>query len=152
MFEGAGNTEAVIVPAIFSISPGVFNGYLAEDVVILGFENNHFDQPVVLGKLYLGSEQENQPTGRGTVTCDTLRVTQNLELPISTSFVQDLPDTAQLLKVTGCNNISDMLTLLQQQSTTIARLEAIIGEELRTVQALQEAVSALQTAGSKEET
>ena len=50
-FENAGNTSEVIVNAVFSNTPGSYNGYKVGDVVFVEFENEDFDQAVVVGKL-----------------------------------------------------------------------------------------------------
>ena len=58
VFETAASQGEVVVKAIMSIQPGLYNGYNEGDVVFVDFENNRLNQPVVVGKLYLGSAKE----------------------------------------------------------------------------------------------
>ena len=53
-FETAGN-DPIISDAIISNTPGVYNGYKVDDVVLVAFEDGLMNNPVVIGKLYLGA-------------------------------------------------------------------------------------------------
>lgn len=54
-FETAGSDE-VIFNCLLLNQPGLINGYQINDVVFVDFENNDLDTPIVIGKLYTGSD------------------------------------------------------------------------------------------------
>jgi hypothetical protein len=85
LFEAAGANEEVVLPAIISIQPGIFNGYKVDDVVLVSFENNNLNHPIVLGKLYLGAATENKDA-RGSLNVTNLNVTSTATLPITTKL------------------------------------------------------------------
>ena len=51
LFENAGNDQ-ITGTATISNTPGSYNGYKVNDVVLVGFEDGQMDKPVILGKLY----------------------------------------------------------------------------------------------------
>jgi len=85
LFENAGNTTEMVAEATFAIQPGIYNGYREGDVVELAFDNNELDSPVVIGKLFLGTAEENKDQ-RGTINCQDLTVTKTATLPLDTKL------------------------------------------------------------------
>ena len=64
--------EEAIFNCVLSCIPGIINGYQVGDIVIVGFENDQLDLPIVLSKLYLGvSREENSYT---SMNVDNLNV------------------------------------------------------------------------------
>lgn len=59
-------TNAAIFEATLCYAPGNTDGIVPNDVVYIGFENNDLGQPIILGKLFLGSE--NSPTSHQNVS------------------------------------------------------------------------------------
>ena len=56
-FETPGDNQEYVTSAILAYSPGLYEGFVVGDIVIVGFENNHVGSPVILGKLYTGEEK-----------------------------------------------------------------------------------------------
>ena len=50
--------NASLFEATYSYQPGNTDGIMPNDVVYVGFENNDYNNVVILGKLYLGSESK----------------------------------------------------------------------------------------------
>lgn len=121
IFEGAGNKHAVVLTATAAINPGHFAGYQQNDVVFIGFENNDINSPVILGKLYLGAQNETTP--RGIVHCENLKIYSEAELPLNTRFsmIQQVADNP-----VTCNSLSDLVQLVQKQQLQIEELTKLI--------------------------
>lgn len=49
-------TNAALFEATLCYAPGNTDGIVPNDIVYVGFENNTYDQAIILGKLYLGDE------------------------------------------------------------------------------------------------
>lgn len=88
-FETAASTSQAIIDAQIAVQPWVFGGYAVDDVVWLGFEHNHIDAPVVIGKVYLGAAEEDgrlKENINGVLGANTLKVFGNAELPSETKL------------------------------------------------------------------
>lgn len=96
LFEGAGSVHEVILPAIFSVQPGVYNGYAEGDVVFVDFETDNFSTPIVIGKLFLGTEKEENSNKKGNLTASTLTVTNSASLPLTTTLTFDTPTSTRV--------------------------------------------------------
>jgi len=83
IFETSGNTAQVILVCSVCHDPGSLNGYKADDTVYVTFTDNDFTRPVVLGKLYLGLENEE---GSNFQKANALEVTQSAILPANTKI------------------------------------------------------------------
>jgi hypothetical protein len=90
VFETAASQGEVVVKAIMSIQPGLYNGYNEGDVVFVDFENNRLNQPIVVGKLYLGSAKETTAKASGSLSISNLKVSSNATLPIDTKLVLEM--------------------------------------------------------------
>lgn len=53
MFETAGANEALFTCNIAN-QPGIINGYKVGDIVMVDFENNDLDSPIIVGNFYTG--------------------------------------------------------------------------------------------------
>lgn len=87
IFETANNNEANVhnpfeVETSIMMTPGNFLGYNVGDVVIIGFEDNDYSKPIILGKLFISVEEKNTVK---EVT-DQLSVGSTAELPENTSI------------------------------------------------------------------
>lgn len=92
LFESASSSAHVEAEASVSITPGLFNNLFVGDVVIVAFEENALEKPVVLGKLFTGTAAENTAHG-GAAIFDSLRVSATATIPASSTF--DFPATTK---------------------------------------------------------
>lgn len=137
LFENSPSGNEFVMQAIMSTTPGVYNGYREGDVVMLGFENNEIDQPVVLGKLYLGAAEEGGDP-RGAINCNTIKSTSPISIPINTELTFDTAGPGNT--TVGVNNdlscyksIADLAKGLQKQEDEIGSINVKIiddGESL----------------------
>ena len=137
VFESAANENEVVVPATLSTLPGIYNGYKEEDVVFIAFENNDYDMPIVIGKLYLGVENEkNDP--RGAIVCNNITAAQPISIPISSQLTLDNdPQHSPIIGVDkgidSYKSIADLAKNLQKQDEKIGSLSVKViddGEQL----------------------
>ena len=137
IFESAANENEVVISAILSTLPGIYNGYKEEDVVFIAFENNDYDMPVVIGKLYLGVENEkNDP--RGAIVCNNITAVQPISIPISSKLTLDNdPQHSSVIGVDkgidSYKSIADLAKNLQKQDEKLGSLSVKViddGENL----------------------
>ena len=126
ILESACDDAEIVLSAIFSTTPGVFNGYKEEDVVIVSFEDNNYENAIILGKLYLGASKENEDP-RGTVSCANLKSENQATIPLSSKLVYDAKDK-NTANVKGSYNdyktLADIVDGLQTQKTEIGSINA----------------------------
>ena len=85
LFESASDLSPVEAEALVSITPGFFNNLFVGDVVLVSFEENALEKPIILGKLYKGTSFENEtPGGMGIV--DKLMVRTEGSMPGANTF------------------------------------------------------------------
>ena len=95
--------EDAIFNATLCITDGLFYSLKVGDCVFVGFEDNLYDKPVILGKLYTGKETDI-PT---QITAKTLNINEKVTLPKDTTIngydlnlvakaIQDLVDNNDL--------------------------------------------------------
>ena len=130
LFETSDSNDQVIIDAIFVIPPGIFNGYRPGDIVEVGFENSSLTPAVVLGKLYLGANIENQKTPNGTLCGDQLRISKYAELPVSTKLLSEKSDKVADSETNAASfkSIGDLITEINKLKTRISELEIRISE------------------------
>jgi hypothetical protein len=92
LFQTASDPNPVELEATINITPGLFNNLFINDIVFVSFEENALEKPVVLGKLFRGTTNENTTNG-GAAILDTLRVNSAATLPATTIF--DFPQALQ---------------------------------------------------------
>lgn len=128
LFEGAGNPDEITAEAIISTTPGVANCYKEQDVVLLSFEENSYNKPIVLGKLYLGANNED---ARGAINCESLQVKGSVSLPLTTKLTFDgLKDTYAGVDgdYTSYKTLEDVVNALQKQSNDISEHGTALGQ------------------------
>ena len=125
LFETSDSNDQVIIDAIFVIPPGIFNGYRPGDIVEVGFENSSLTPAVILGRLYLGANIENQKIPNGTLCGDQLRISKYAELPVSTKLLSEKSDTVadSETNATSFKSIGDLITEINKLKTRISELE-----------------------------
>ena len=115
-FENVSGDKATAT-AVFAIPPGNSNGYKVGDIVIVGFELERLNKPVVIGKLYTGTETETSDTS--AVKCNTLRVSNSATLPGSTSLTYDTSLTNSFKKY---GTIADIVSALNTTTNKVNNL------------------------------
>ena len=125
LFETSDSNDQVIIDAIFVIPPGIFNGYRPGDIVEVGFENSSLTPAVILGRLYLGANIENQKVPNGTICGDQLRISKYAELPVGTKLLSEKSDTVadSETNATSFKSIGDLITEINKLKTRISELE-----------------------------
>lgn len=121
LFETAAAQGEVILDAIISIQPGLYNGYTEGDVVFVDFENNKLSQPIVVGKLYLGTEKETATGAPSAMTVSNLKVTTQATLPVDTRLsLEDLGNTVPVEKgISSYHSLADIIKALHQTETSV---------------------------------
>ncbi len=93
IFETAGMGDKAIATAHFSITPGSINAYKEKDIVVVGFEQDLFNKPIILGKFYINANDETTAAKtRTSYICQHLTATDSVTLPYDVSF--EAPNSA----------------------------------------------------------
>ena len=121
LFETAAAQGEVILPAAILIQPGMYNGYSEGDIVFVDFENDKLNQPIVLGKLYLGAAKEEASPAQSALAVSNLTVTSKATLPIDTRLV--LEETGDVVPVengiTSYKTITDIIKALYKTEASV---------------------------------
>lgn len=121
LFETAAVQGEVILPAAILIQPGMYNGYSEGDIVFVDFENDKLNQPIVLGKLYLGAAKEEASLAQSALAVSNLTVTSKATLPIDTRLV--LEETGDVVPVengiTSYKTITDIIKALYKTEASV---------------------------------
>jgi uncharacterized protein involved in type VI secretion and phage assembly len=129
-FETAGN-DPIISNAIISNTPGMYNGYKVDDVVLVAFEDGQMDNPVVIGKLYLGAEKEKADP-RGSLNTESLTAAKTATVPADTKLTtntdKNLPNT-----MNPYANLSSIANNLNKLNTDVTYLDAFSGNQFRSI-------------------
>ncbi len=129
-FETAGN-DPIIGNAIISNTPGMYNGYKVDDVVLVAFEDGQMDNPVVIGKLYLGAEKEKADP-RGSLNTESLTASKTASVPSDTKLTantdKNLPNT-----MNPYANLSSIANNLNKLNTDVNYLDAFSGNQFRSI-------------------
>lgn len=84
LFDSASSTAKTEATAIISITPGLFNNLFVNDVVLVAFEENALEKPVIIGKLFTGAAKESKTKG-GNGILDALTVRSSAVIPAATT-------------------------------------------------------------------
>ena len=84
LFETASSTTPIEIEALVNITPGMFNNLFVDDVVFVAFEENALEKPIIIGKLYTSSTNENNTRG-GAGVLDSMVVRTSASLPAATT-------------------------------------------------------------------
>lgn len=98
----SGGSVSSVFRANICCSSGTVNIYDVGDCVVVGFLDNHMENPIILGKLYTASTPDETPTN--TTNSASLVVTDKAVLPMNTTI--------------GSIGFNDLLNLLRQSNST----------------------------------
>ena len=104
--------DAVLFDATASVNPGTYNPYKIDDLVYVGFVNNKYSQPLILGKIYKNLPEEGEESSTYQFL-NSIRVTENAELPMNTT-IGDLTLQELLENIKTIQLNSDNLVILSQ--------------------------------------
>lgn len=104
--------DPFLFEATASVNPGTYNPYVIDDLVYIGFVDNKYSQPVILGKIYKDLPKEGDESATYQFL-NTIKVTEKAELPINTTIgditYQDLIENLKTIEIN-----SDNLVILSQ--------------------------------------
>ena len=130
LFETAGN-DHIIGTATISNTPGSYNGYKEGDVVWVAFEDGSMNSPVVIGKLYLGVEEERKDP-RGVLNVENSTVSKTASMPADTKLsVQtdhNIPNTTSPF-----GSLSSIANNLNALNTSVAQNDRDYGNKFKQV-------------------
>lgn len=81
-FEDNTKTEAEF-SALLSYTPGIYGNYNVGDVVFVSFENEKFNIPIILGKMYVPSDLTKDGIGYGNfniLKADDFSINNNTDI------------------------------------------------------------------------
>lgn len=117
VLESAGNSNQISIStneplyeAALSYTPGNLNGFVAGDIVYVGFEDNRLDGIIILGKLWLGSEENLTNNLQGTSLYINGSTTLDGDVTINGVTLSTVTKNRQAI-----NNLNDISEDLQGQ-------------------------------------
>lgn len=85
-------TQDLSIAKILTL-PGMTCSYQEGDLVLVGFENDEVDLPIILGLLQSATFKSNSTIG---IVADTLKVTTECRLPDNTAYIDDYTEKLDL--------------------------------------------------------
>jgi hypothetical protein len=128
LFENASrNINMIEADAQLNIVPGIYNSYKTGDIVFIGFEENKMELPVILGKLFVTASAEAS-SYRGSVSGNSLAITDTAQLPYSTVFNYDksLQNSTIYKDLNTPKKLADSIVNLQRSQAQIQKYQTII--------------------------
>lgn len=99
LFESVYDNAPKIINAKFMFQPGICNGYSVNDAVWVAFDRDMASLPVVLGKIYKGT-QNVVTTANSALIGDSLIISNSASIPAETIFSGAIPaDYNSVLKL-----------------------------------------------------
>ena len=130
LFETAGN-DPITGTAIVSNTPGSYNGYKVGDVVLVAFEDGKMQNPVIVGKLYLGAAKEKQDP-RGTINVETTTASKSASLPadaiLTANVDSNVPNTN-----TPFGSLASIANNLNSLNTDVNQLDRFTRNQFNSV-------------------
>ena len=130
LFESAGN-DPITGTAIVSNTPGSYNGYKVGDVVLVAFEDGKMQNPVIVGKLYLGAAKEKQDP-RGTINVETTTASKSASLPadavLTANVDSNVPNTN-----TPFGSLASIANNLNSLNTDVNQLDRFTRNQFNSV-------------------
>ena len=129
-FETAGN-DPIIETATVSNTPGSYNGYKVGDVVYVAFEDGNMDTPVVIGKLYLGTEKEKADP-RGVSNVEESTTTKKATLPADAKLAAEIDSSVPNTTV-PYGSLSSIANGLNTLNTNVGQMDRDYGNRFKQV-------------------
>lgn len=130
LFETSGN-DPITGTAIVSNTPGSYNGYKVGDVVLVAFEDGKMQNPVIVGKLYLGAAKEKQDP-RGTINVETTTASKSASLPadavLTANVDSNVPNTN-----TPFGSLASIANNLNSLNTDVNQLDRFTRNQFNSV-------------------
>lgn len=109
LFESASSTGPVIIDALISHPPGVYNNLFKNDIVFVSFEENSLEKPIVIGKMYRGpSFEKDTPGGMGVY--NSMHVRDTTIVQAATTHFKFTSDEKRELSGRNAKNYTHMYT------------------------------------------
>jgi hypothetical protein len=129
-FETAGN-DPIIETATVSNTPGSYNGYKVGDAVYVAFEDGNMSTPVVIGKLYLGTEKEKADP-RGVSNVEESTATKKATLPADSKLTAEIDSTVPNTTV-PYSSLSSIANGLNKLNTDVGQMDRDYGNRFKQV-------------------
>lgn len=129
-FETAGN-DPIIETATVSNTPGSYNGYKVGDVVYVAFEDGSMSNPVVIGKLYLGTEKEKADP-RGVSNVEESTAAKKATLPADSKLTAEIDSNVPNTTV-PYSSLSSIANGLNKLNTEVAQNDRDYGNRFKQV-------------------
>jgi hypothetical protein len=134
IFNKTGNKQPKL-HATMVLQPGIYGGYDVGDIVFIAFTDNTLGRPIVLGRLYQGSNNktvaidsfvgdraDKDASSRATqFDCTRLDVKEHATLPTDIAFSGSVPEYNSLTKL--INKISSLEAKITSLETKVKTLE-----------------------------
>ena len=133
IFETAATKSEVVLKAVLLAQPGMYNGYKEGDVVFVDFENDKLNQPIIIGKLFLGPAKESEaPTA---LSVANLAVSKSATLPIDTKLV--LEDSGGAVPVengiTSYKSLTDIIKALYKAESSAGQIVQVQSDSISNI-------------------
>ena len=129
-FETAGN-DPIIETATISNTPGIYNGYKVGDAVYVAFEDGRMDTPVVIGKLYLGTEKEKADP-RGVSNVEESSTAKKATLPADSKLTVEIDDNVPNT-TTPYSSLSSIANGLNTLNTNVGQMDRDYGNRFKQI-------------------
>ena len=126
-FETAGN-DPIIETATVSNTPGSYNGYKVGDVVYVAFEDGSMSTPVIIGKLYLGTEKEKADP-RGVINVEESSAAKKASLPADSTLTAEIDENVPNTTV-PYSSLSSIANQLNTLNTEVGQMDRDFGNRL----------------------
>lgn len=136
LYETPVSAEEAVFPAVFLNRPGMYNGYNEGDIVFVGFENDSIDEPIILGKLYLGASKEEAVSKKGGFTAANLHITEKAILPLDTQLAFDDSSKKEAKVKNGLSSyksLIDIINSLQKNETFQGEIKKTNSETISSI-------------------